>query len=45
MDDSERGDGSQSIPERNEHRDDRPSGVNVTGARRKLLPAATSPIT
>jgi DNA-binding CsgD family transcriptional regulator len=45
MDDSERGDGPQSIPEGNEHRDDRPAGVNVTGARRKLLPAAAGPIT
>jgi DNA-binding CsgD family transcriptional regulator len=45
MDDSERGDGSQSIPERNEHRDNHPAGVIGTGARRKLQPATAGLIT
>ena len=45
MNDSERGDGTETIPERNEHRDNHPAGVIGTGARRKLQPAAAGLIT
>jgi DNA-binding CsgD family transcriptional regulator len=45
MDDSERGDGTQSIPEGEEHRGDHPASVKDSSARRKLQPAAAGLIT